>query len=147
MSCIIFTAFVIISSTIIISFSTTNNAIITMNIKITTRNSTTTITNFTTSSIADTNIFIFCATITTTTSTTISISYKTSEFELTFHTLQMHFWLSEEKVIKWNCKICKVNLQSRFFACGAGTLVALRKLLWSKYCTIIEILPLHHHLL
>lgn len=146
MSCIIFTAFVIISSTIIISFSTTNNAIITMNIKITTRNSTTTITNFTTSSIADTNIFIFCATITTT-STTISISYKTSEFELTFHTLQMHFWLSEEKVIKWNCKIYKVNLQSRFFACGAGTLVALRKLLWSKYCTIIEILPLHHHLL
>lgn len=108
MSCIIFTAFVIISSTIIISFSTTNNTIITINIKNTTRNSTTTTTNFTTSSIAITNIFIFCATITTT-STTISMSYKTSEFELTFHILQMHFWLSEEKVIKWNCKICKVD--------------------------------------
>lgn len=107
MSCIIFTAFVIISSTIIISFSTTNNTIITINIKNTTRNSTTTTTNFTTS-IAITNIFIFCATITTT-STTISMSYKTSEFELTFHILQMHFWLSEEKVIKWNCKICKVD--------------------------------------
>lgn len=107
MSCIIFTAFVIISSTIIISFSTTNNTIITINIKNTTRNSTTTTTNFATS-IAITNIFIFCATITTT-STTISMSYKTSEFELTFHILQMHFWLSEEKVIKWNCKICKVD--------------------------------------
>ena len=120
MSCIIFTAFVIISSTIIISFSTTNNAIITMNIKITTRNSTTTITNFTTSSIADTNIFIFCATITTT-STTISISYKTSMF------LAKHFFAGSAFLFT---SLCSPHLSVQFLIVSPTYLFPHKQIPW-----------------